>query len=120
MRGCLLLGVAYCCSADETAPGRHRQRPQQTLPAEAGFLWRRPGPTFQADSAGVTNGANVWAAPVAEESARTPGAPYFDVLARNGPKWGPGIEVDVAVRLHDAAGRSVLLRARRQPITRTD
>jgi len=76
--------------------------------------------TFQADSAWVTNSADVWATRVAEESARTPGAPYFDVLARNGPKWGPGIEVDVAVRLHDAAGRSVLLHAHRQLIVRTD
>lgn len=76
--------------------------------------------TLQADSAWVTNGAAVWTTPVAEEWARTQGAPSFDVLARNGPKWGPGIEVDVAVRLHDAAGGSVLLHAPRQLIARTD
>jgi hypothetical protein len=41
-------------------------------------------------------------------------------VARDGPKWGPGIEVDVVIRLRDAAGRHVLLQAREQLVHRTD
>jgi hypothetical protein len=44
----------------------------------------------------------------------------LEVFAEGGPKWGPGIEVDVVVRLRDAAGKSWYLKARRQPIHRTD
>jgi hypothetical protein len=41
--------------------------------------------------------------------------------AGDGPKWGPGIEVDVVVRLITVKeGKTFLLRASKQPITRTD
>jgi len=41
--------------------------------------------------------------------------------ASNGPKWGPGIEVDVVTRIVNVkTGKSFLLRASRQKITRTD
>jgi hypothetical protein len=77
-------------------------------------------PTLTADSAWVYNSAQVWAAAVLEEHLRSAGASFFEVVARNGPKWGPGIEVDVVVRLRDAAGRAVLVQAPRQLINRSD
>jgi len=55
-----------------------------------------------------------------EEQPRGAGAAAFAVVARNGPKWGPGVEVDVVVRLRDAAGHGVLLQAPGQLIGRTD
>lgn len=76
--------------------------------------------TLSADSAWVYNGARVWAASVVEEQPRGADASFFEVIARNGPKWGPGIEVDVVVRLRDAAGEVVLLQAPRHLINRTD
>lgn len=40
-------------------------------------------------------------------------------IARDGPRWPTGIEVDVIVRVRDATGRSYWLKAKRQPIHRT-
>jgi hypothetical protein len=55
-----------------------------------------------------------------EEQQRTPGAKEFDVVARDGPKWGPGIDVDVIVGVRDGAGAVSLLRAPAQRNKRTD
>ena len=74
--------------------------------------------TLITDSVWLYNGAAVWATAVVEEQPRS--ASYFDVVARNGPKWGPGIEVDVVVRLRDSAGHSMLLQTPRQFIFRSD
>ena len=41
-------------------------------------------------------------------------------IALNGPKWGPGVTVDVIVRVIDPKGKSHLLRASDQWIGRTD
>jgi hypothetical protein len=76
--------------------------------------------TLRADSVWIYNGAAVWSASVTEEQSRSAGASFFEVVARNGPKWGPGIEVDVVVQLHDAAGQPFLLQAPRALIGRTD
>ena len=40
-------------------------------------------------------------------------------IARDGPLWPTGIEVDVIVRIRDTAGHTYWLRAVRQPIHRT-
>lgn len=71
-----------------------------------------------ADSAWVYNGAAVWSTAVVEEEPRS--GSEFRVIARGGPKWGPGIEVDVVVRVIDAEGNRFLLKAPRQFISRTD
>jgi hypothetical protein len=76
--------------------------------------------TLRADSVWIYNGAAVWAASVTEEQSRSAGGSFFEVVARNGPKWGPGIEVDVVVQLRDAAGHALLLQAPRTLIGRTD
>src|SRR5204862_1647212 len=75
---------------------------------------------LQADSAWVINGNLVWATSVREERPRGTDPTFFEVVARDGPKWGPGIAVDVVVRLRDGAGHQVLLQARAQWINRTD
>ena len=74
--------------------------------------------TLTADSAWVYKGSAVWRTAVVEGHPRN--TAYFDVGAGGGPKWGPGIEVDVVVRLRDAAGHGFLLQAPRQLITRSD
>lgn len=73
-----------------------------------------------ADSAWIHNGGLVWGAALVEEQPRGAGASFFEVVARNGPKWGPGIAVDVVIQLRDAAGQRALLQAPRQLIARTD
>lgn len=76
--------------------------------------------TLRADSAWIYNGAEVWGSSVTEEQSRSAGASYFEVVARNGPMWGPGIAVDVMLQLRDAAGHAVLLQAPRVLVVRTD
>jgi hypothetical protein len=72
-------------------------------------------PTITADTSWVIHDADVWTAAV-EERPRAETAPAYEVIARNGPKWGPGITVDVVVRLIDSTGRAFRLRAAAQPI----
>jgi len=77
-------------------------------------------PALRADAAWVLNGGAVWATWLEEARPRTPGDPTLEVGAQGGPKWGPGIEVDVVVRLRGVAGAAGYLRARDQLIHRTD
>jgi hypothetical protein len=74
----------------------------------------------QVDSAWVVLGEQAWASRPVQEQQRTATTPYLEVVSRNGPKWGPGVNVDVTVRLRDGAGNTALLRAAGRPIQRTD
>jgi hypothetical protein len=66
----------------------------------------------------VLYGEDVWAAsPVEEHPATAPGV--LEVVARNGPEWGPGVTVDVVLRLRHG-GTTLLLKAAAQQIHRTD
>ena len=76
--------------------------------------------SVRADAAWVVFGDEVWATPVAEEQARDETAPFYEVVARDGPKWGPGVTVEVIVQLRDGVGPTVLLRAPDQLINRSD
>lgn len=49
-----------------------------------------------------------------------PASPVCEAVARGGSKWGPGVFVDVVVRLTDREGRHHLLQARKQYVNRTD
>jgi len=49
-----------------------------------------------------------------------PDSPVCEATARDGPKWGPGVFVDVVVRLTDKEGRHHLLQAPKQYVKRTD
>ena len=66
--------------------------------------------TVRADMVWVLNGADTWSTLPREERSRQETAPVYELVARDGPKWGPGITVDVVVRLHEAGGRKSLLR----------
>ena len=50
---------------------------------------------------------------------KCPDAPVCEATIRGGPKWGPGIYVDVVVRLTDSKGQHHLLQARRQSVSRS-
>ena len=68
----------------------------------------------------VINGEQVWDAPL--ESAGEP-VPYLfkrHAIARGGPKWGPGIRVDVIVGFNVASDALHLVKAPDQWISRTD
>ena len=72
-----------------------------------------------ADGAWVVFQEDVWATGVEEEYPRDIVAPNYEVVARGGPKWGPGVSVDVVIRLRHE-GREHLLRSADRPIQRTD
>lgn len=74
--------------------------------------------SVRVDTLYVLHDGKVWEAAV-EEQPRNQTAPAYEVIARNGPKWGPGITVDVVVRLVDARGEASLLRAPDQRIVAT-
>ena len=76
-------------------------------------------PKVAADMVWVFNGEAGWS-PTFEVVATGPASSWLELAMRDGPKWGPGITVDVIVRLRDAAGAPHLLQARAQPIVRTD
>jgi hypothetical protein len=69
-----------------------------------------------ADMVWVIHGDALWSATPREDRTRAETSPVYEVIARDGPKWGPGISVEVVVRLRDAAARSYLLRAPKQMI----
>jgi hypothetical protein len=73
----------------------------------------------RADSVWVVFGADMWPAVPREERSRTETAPGYEVIVREGPKWGPDVEVDVIVRLRTADGATYLLSARNQRISGT-
>jgi hypothetical protein len=68
----------------------------------------------------VVNGSKIWATIFSDETL--PPAPENELhgIARDGPKWGPQIQVDVVVGLRDGKGSLGLLRASDQWIGRTD
>ena len=72
------------------------------------------------DTAWVVLGNDVWTVPITEERLPSAQQAYYEAVARNGPKWGPGVTVDVIVRIRAAGGTGQLLRAPNQPIHRTD
>lgn len=80
----------------------------------------RPFPaSVTADQVSVVYGDQVWTAPAHQEQPSSQPA-VLEVVARNGPRWGPDVTVDVVVRLRGPGGSEFLLRAANQPIHRTD
>lgn len=61
----------------------------------------------------------VWSAPARQEHPSWR-QDILEVIARDGPKWGPHVTVDVAVRVRGPGGEAYLLGAPDQVIGRTD
>jgi hypothetical protein len=84
---------------------------------------RKPFPAaLDADRIYVINGGDIWEAILpAESGSGDPSRQHqLEKVARDGPKWGPGIYVDVVVRIVESGGKDHLLRASNQYIARTD
>ena len=73
-----------------------------------------------AETGWVINGDRVWDASFEIQEGVQPKPYELERVARNGPKWGPDIEVETVVRLREADGSTHLLRASKQSIGRTD
>ena len=67
----------------------------------------------------MINGQEIWSTKFTEETPLSPDNELHRI-AREGPQWDPGIEVDVVVGLTRGDGSMKLLRARDQLIHRTD
>jgi len=78
--------------------------------------------TLDANRLWVINGQEVWETEFSDEQIPTnPNRKHqLEKIARNGPKWGPGIYVDVVVRIIDYKNKTYLLKASNQYIGRTD
>ncbi|HBA88397.1 MAG TPA: hypothetical protein DCZ75_10550 [Geobacter sp.] len=76
-------------------------------------------PGVQVEAVWVVNDKAVWS-PSPMEVHKGDDSTQMEIVVRNGPKWGPGIKVDVVVRVRDAQGQAYLLKAPRQEIQRTD
>lgn len=73
-----------------------------------------PIATVRVEHIWVIFGDQIWSA----DTEQVPGTQ--DWVARGGPKWGPGVRVDVVAQLREAEGREVLVRAADRLIQRTD
>lgn len=79
--------------------------------------------TIDLDRAWIINGDKVWESKFSNEdrSIFEKGKIKKDKVVREGPKWGPGINVDVVVRVIDKSNNEIYyLRASNQTIGRTD
>ena len=75
--------------------------------------------TVTADMVWLVRGTEVWSGVPREERPRRDTAPIYELVARNGPVWEPGVLVDVVVQLRDAKGRVSRLRAANQLVRGT-
>src|SRR5687767_9097477 len=73
---------------------------------------------LRAEALHVVYGDESWTPRLIQESPNDR-PPQMEFVARDGPKWGPGVNVDVVLRLR-AGDRALLLKAPQQPIHRTD
>ena len=76
-------------------------------------------PAVSVDALWVVHADQVWTSWLQDDPSE-PRADRIAKVARQGPKWGPGVYVDVIVRVFDAAHHAFLLRASQQYIGRTD
>jgi len=74
----------------------------------------------RADSLWIISGNQVWSGIFSTENRSGVPVHIREKIARDGPKWGPGIQVDVVVSLLDKEERFYLLKAENQLIQRTD
>lgn len=77
---------------------------------------------ISADAVWIVHNNQVWKSWLSNKDAPAPEFKPNRIVkvARDGPKWGPDVYVDVIVRVTDGKGRSQLLRGSKQYIGRTD
>jgi hypothetical protein len=75
--------------------------------------------TVTADTVWLVHGTEVWSGVAREERSRQDAGPLYEVVARDGPKWEPGVLVDVILQLRDARGRVSRLRVAKQLVRAT-
>jgi hypothetical protein len=90
---------------------------------------KKPFPSgVRLDRAWVLFGEQIWEASEFREQVKGPhkdswincsDSPVCEVVARDGPKWGPGVLVDVVVRLIDKEGHHHLLQVPKQCVKAT-
>lgn len=76
--------------------------------------------TISADAVWIVYGDQVWKSWIVDAANSVANGYRLAKIAREGPKWGPGVRVDVIVRVLDAGGHGHLLQAPDQLIGRTD
>ena len=73
--------------------------------------------TLDADRIWVIYGQDIWEEKLSPGSSGDPSRQHqLEKVARDGPKWGPGVYVDVVVRVVESGGKDHLLRASHQRI----
>jgi hypothetical protein len=77
-------------------------------------------PDLKLECLWVINGSEIWATEFSDETLPPSEQNELDGIARNGPKWGPQILVDVVVGLRRGKGSLELLRATDQWIEETE
>ncbi|MDB4906676.1 MAG: S-layer protein [Gemmatimonadetes bacterium] len=81
------------------------------------------GTTFPAgariEAVWIVRAPDVWTAVVTDRSDELEPATR-EVVASGGPKWGPGITVEVIARIRSVDGTTILVRAPSRRINRTD
>lgn len=76
--------------------------------------------SITSDAIWIAYDGQVWNSHFTNETPPQQRPNRLEKIARNGPKWGPGVYVDVVVRVFDGRGIAVLLGASHQCIGRTD
>ncbi len=76
--------------------------------------------TISADAVWIVYNNQVWKSWIADAANDGVKVPRLAKIARDGPKWGPGVKVDVIVRVLDAKAHGYMLHAPQQLIGRTD
>jgi hypothetical protein len=76
-------------------------------------------PSIQAVRLVLVYGSTLWITRVVEEHASMRNDSGFQVVAREGPKWGPDVFVDAVLEIRGGDGHSYLVRAGEQLINCT-
>jgi hypothetical protein len=81
--------------------------------------WEESFPdNINAEKIWIINGEEIWFS-MLEDFVSNGDSHIYKKRADGGPKWGPGIEVDVVVELRTSIGEKYYLTARNQPIEAT-
>jgi hypothetical protein len=76
--------------------------------------------SISCDVVWIVYSGEIWKAWLQREASGNVKPNQMSLMARDGPKWGPNVFVDVIVRVSGDSGQARLLRAPRQWIGRTD